>query len=148
MKFAFRLEQVTRAYRAMTGDMDQTGPPLRFDGRCDILVGGIGEASVTITTTRPDVIFCIGTTCGTSYTFRWNDIFRSIRQTVQIDVFKTPDAPVSQLLGGGRSAVDIYIDYYKNERLGYTTLDVYVNGTRIAHCYKRVEVSKELKSWT
>jgi hypothetical protein len=148
VKFGFRLTQIAKAYRAMTGDMDQTGPPLRFDGWCDIFVNGIGEASVTITATRPDVMFCIGTTCGTSYTFKWKDIFRSIRQVVQIDVFKAPDAPVFQLLGGGRSVVDIYIDYYENEYVGYTTLDVYVNGTRIASCYRRVEVSKELKSWT
>jgi hypothetical protein len=73
---------------------------------------------------------------------------RSIRQTVPIDVFKTPDAPASQLLGGGRSVVDIYIDYYKNEYLGYRTLDVYVNGTLVASCYRRVEASKELRSWT
>jgi hypothetical protein len=140
--------QVTQAYRAVTGDMDQTGLPLRFDGWCDIFVNGIGEASVTITATRPDVTFCIGTTCGTSYTFKWRDVVRSIREIVTIDVFKTPDAPASQLLGGGRSVVDIYIDYYKNEYLGYRTLDVYVNGTSVASCYRRVEVSKELGSWT
>jgi hypothetical protein len=148
MKFSFRLKQIARAYRAMTGDMDQTGPPLQFDGWCDIFVNGIGEASVTITATRPDVTFCIGTACGTSYTFKRKDVVRSIRRTVQIDVFKTPDAPASQLLGGGRSVVDIYIDYYENEDLGYTTLDVYVNGARVAHCYRRVEASKELRSWT
>jgi hypothetical protein len=147
-KFAFRLKQIAHAYRAMTGDMDQTGPPLRFDGSCNIFVNGIGEASVTITATRPDVMFCIGTTCGTSYTLKWKDIVRSIRQTVPIDVFKTPDAPASQLLGGGRSVVDIYIDYYENEYFGYTTLDVYVNGTPVAHCYRRVEVSKTSMSWT
>jgi hypothetical protein len=71
VKLPFRLIQTTQAYRAMTGDMDQTGPPLQFDGWCDIFVNGIGEASVTITATRPDVMFCIGTTCGTSYTFKW-----------------------------------------------------------------------------
>jgi hypothetical protein len=143
-KRAIRLIQIAQAYRAMTGDMDQTGPPLRFDGWCNIFVNGIGEASVTITTTRPDVMFCIGTTCGTSYTFKWKDIFRSIRQVVQIDVFKTPDAPASQLLGGGRSVVDIYTDYYDDDHLGYTILNVYVNGTRVTQCYRRVEVSKEL----
>jgi hypothetical protein len=147
MKREIRLIQVTQAYRAMTGDMDQTGPPLRFDGWCDIFVNGIGETSVTITATRPDVMFCIGTTCGTSYTLKWNDIVRSIRQIVTIDVFKTPNAPASQLLRGGRSVVDIYIDYYENEYFGYTTLDVYINGTLVAHCYRRVEVSKELVPW-
>jgi len=146
-KRTIRLIQTTQAYRAITGDMDQTGPPLRFDGSCDILVNGIGEASVIITTTRPDVVFCIGMTCGTTYTFRWRDIMRSIRQTVLIDVFKAPDAPASQLLGGGRGVVDVYIDYYDNEYLGYTTLDVYVNGTRIASCYRRTGVSKELIPW-
>jgi hypothetical protein len=73
---------------------------------------------------------------------------RSIRQIVTIDVFKTPNAPASQLLGGGRSVVDIYIDYEDDEYVGYTTLDVYVNGTRVAHCYRRVEVSKTSMSWT
>jgi hypothetical protein len=132
----------------MTGDMDQTGPPLRFDGWCDIFVNGIGEASVTITATRPDVMFCIGTTCGTSYTLKWKDIVRSIGQTVAIDVFKAPNAPASQLLGGGRSVVNIYIEYYDNKYVGYTTLDVYVNGTRIASCYRRTSVSKETTFWT
>jgi hypothetical protein len=148
VKFGFRLKQVARAYRAMTGDMDQTGPPLRFDGSCNIFVNGIGEASVTITATRPDVIFCIGTTCSTSYTLKWKDIVRSIGQPVAIDVFKAPDAPASQLLGGGRSVVDIYIDYYENEYLGYTTLDVYVNGTRVASCYRQTSVSIIPTSWT
>ena len=148
VEFGFRLKQVARAYRAMTGDMDQTGPPLRFDGSCNIFVNGIGEASVTITATRPDVMFCIGTTCGASYTLKWKDIVRSIRQTVSIDVFKAPDAPASQLLGGGRSVVDIYIDYYENEYLGYTTLDVYVNGTRVASCYRGTSVSIIPTSWT
>ena len=146
-KRSFRLMQVTQAYRAMTGDMGQTGPPLRFDGSCNIFVNGIGEASVTITATRPDVMFCIGTTCGTSYTLKWKDIMRSIRQIVTIDVFKAPDAPASQLLGGGRSVVNIYIDYYENEYLGYTTLDVYVNGTRVASCYRQTVVSTKLEPW-
>jgi len=146
-KLAFRLIQVAKAYRAMTGDMDQTGLPLRFDGWCNIFVNGIGEASVAITATRPDVVFCIGTTCGTSYTFKWKDVVRSIRQTVQIDVFKAPDAPASQLLGGGRSAVDIYIDYYDSGYPGYTTLDVYVNGTRVASCYRSTTISTETVPW-
>jgi hypothetical protein len=148
MKITFRLKQVARAYRAMTGDMDQTGPPLRFDGSCDILPNDIGEASVAITATRPDVMFCIGTTCGTSYTLKWKDIVRLIGQTVTVDVFKAPDAPASQLLGGGRSVVNIHIDYYDNDYLGYTTLDVYVNGTRIASCYKQISASKIPMSWT
>jgi hypothetical protein len=150
VKRAFRLTQVARAYRAMTGDMDQTGPPLRYDGWCNIFVNGIGEASVTITTTRPDVVFCIGTTCGTSYTFKWKDIVRSIHQTVPIAVFKAPDAPASQLLGGGRSVVDIYIDYYDSgyySGYGYVTLDVYVNGTRVASCYRGTTVSTETVPW-
>jgi hypothetical protein len=114
-----RLIQTTQAYRAMTGDMDQTGPPLRFDGSCDISYycgdGPCylrGSASVTFTTLRPDVIICVGTNCGVSYTFSWSSWSTgSVHQIVPIDVFKTPDAPVSQLLGGGRGAVDIYIDY-------------------------------------
>jgi hypothetical protein len=145
-KREIRLIQTTQAYRAVTGDMDQTGPPLRFYGWCDIFVNGIGEASVTITTTRPDVMFCIGTTCGTSYTLRWRDVTRSIRQTVQIDVFKTPDAPASQLLGGGRGVVDIYVVYRDSEY--YTYIYVYVNDTRIAGCYRRTDTSRELRSWT
>jgi hypothetical protein len=36
IKREIRLMQMTQAYRAMTGDMDQTGPPLRFDGSCNI----------------------------------------------------------------------------------------------------------------
>jgi hypothetical protein len=147
-KLAFRLIQTAKAYRAMTGDMDQTGPPLRFDGQCNIFVNNIGEASVTIIATRPDVVFCIGTTCSTSYTFKWKDIVRSIRQIVQIDVLKAPDAPASQLLGGGRSVVDIYIDYYDSGSPGYTTLNVYVNGTNIASCYKETTVSIIPTSWT
>jgi hypothetical protein len=92
-------------------------------------------------------MFCIGTTCGTSYTLKWKDVVRSIGQTVAIDVFKAPDAPASQLLGGGRSVVDIYIDYYENEYLGYTTLDVYVNGTRVASCYRQTVASTKLEPW-
>jgi len=147
MKIAFRLKQIAHAYRAMTGDMDQTGPPLRFDGSCNILPNGIGEASVAITATRPDVMFCIGTACGTSYTLNWKDVARSIGQTVTIDVFKVPNAPASQLLGGGRSVVNIYIDYYDSESLGYTTLDVYVNGTRVASCYRQTSTSAIPMSW-
>jgi len=147
VKREIRLIQTTQAYRAMTGDMDQTGPPLRFDGSCNILPNGIGEASVAIIATRPDVMFCIGMACGTSYTLNWKDIVRSISQTVTIDVFKVPDAPASQLLGGGRSVVNIYIDYYDSESLGYTTLDVYVNGTRVASCYRQTSVSKETVPW-
>jgi hypothetical protein len=146
MKFAFRLKQVAQAYRAMTGDIDQTSLPLRFDGSCNILPNGIGEASVAITATRPDVMFCIGTTCGTSYTLKWKDVVRSNSQTVTVDVFKVPDAPASQLLGGGRSVANIYIDYYNSA--GYTTLDVYVNGTRVAECYRQISVSIIPMSWT
>jgi hypothetical protein len=147
VKRAIRLIQTAKAYRAMTGDMDQTGPPLRFDGWCNILPNGIGEASVAITATRPDVVFCIGTTCGTSYTSKWKDIVRSIRQTVPIAVFKAPDAPASQLLGGGRGVVDIYIDYYDSGSPGYTILNVYVNGTRVASCYRETTVSTETVPW-
>ncbi len=113
MKREIRLLQTTQAYRAMTGDMGQTGPPLRLDGSCDIdFPYPYGRASVTITTLRPDVIICVGTNCGTSYTFSWS-FWRpgSVRQIVPIHVFKTPDAPASQLLGGGRGAVDIYVEY-------------------------------------
>jgi hypothetical protein len=71
VKREIRLIQTTQAYRAMTGDMDQTGPPLRFDGSCNIDAYKNGYASVTIATLRPDVIFCVGTNCGTSYTLSW-----------------------------------------------------------------------------
>ncbi len=149
VKREIRLMQVTQAYRAMTGDMDQTGPPLRFDGSCDIDVYRNGYASVTIATLRPDVIFCVGTNCGTSYTLSWS--FQrpgSVRQIVPIHVFKTPDAPASQLLGGGRGAVDIYVvfdyvDYYNRH-----DLYVYVNGTLVAECHRETSVSRELTSWT
>jgi hypothetical protein len=62
-KFAFRLKQIAHAYRAMTGDMDQTGPPLRFDGSCNIFVNGIWSRRLSqLPPLRPDVMFCIGTT--------------------------------------------------------------------------------------
>jgi hypothetical protein len=133
VKRAIRLIQVTQAYRAMTGDMDQTGPPLRFDGSCNIDVYNNGYASVTIATLRPDVIFCVGTNCGVSYTFSWS-FWRpgSARQIVPIHAFKAPDAPVSQLLGGGRGAVDIYVEYDYVEYYNRYDLYVYVNGTLVA----------------
>jgi hypothetical protein len=141
---AIRLMQVAQAYRAMTGDMDQTGLPLRFDGSCDIDFSyPYGRASVTIATLRPDVIFCVGVNCGTSYTFSWT-LQRSgtVRQIVPIHVFKTPDAPASQLLGGGRGVIDIYVEYH------YRDLYVYVNGTLVAKCRRENTISRELASWT
>ena len=154
-KREIRLIQTTQAYRAMTGDMDQTGPPLRFDGSCDIDVYRNGRASVTIATLRPDVIFCVGTNCGVSYTFSWTlpppDIAMvpgTVHQVVPIDVFKAPDAPASQLLGGGRGAVDIYVYYDYVSYYNRYDLYVYVNGTRIAECHRETSVSKSLMSWT
>jgi hypothetical protein len=142
-----RLIQVTQAYSAMTGDIDQTGPPLRFDGSCDIDFYSHGRASVTITALRPDVIFCVGVHCGTSHTLSW-DISSpgGVRQTVPIYVFKVPGAPASQLLGGGRSVIDIYFEYYRDPYL--EQIDVYVNGTHIAHCHVHIVVSKKFESWT
>ncbi|MFZ8841478.1 MAG: hypothetical protein ACO2PM_21670 [Pyrobaculum sp.] len=154
-KRAFRLMQVTQAYRSMTGDMDQTGPPLRFDGSCNInyyCEGSLcylrGNASVAIVTLRPDVIICVGTSCGASYTFSWSS-WRpgSVRQIVPIHVFKTPDAPASQLLGGGRGAADIYIVYDYVEYYNRYDLYVYVNGTLVAECHRETSVSRELASW-
>jgi hypothetical protein len=156
VKRAIRLIQVTQAYRAMTGDMDQTGPPLRFDASCDIDFSyPYGRASVTITTLRPDVIFCVGVNCGTSYTFSWTlsppgpyTFPRTVRQIASIHVFKAPDAPVSQLLGGGRGAIDIYVEYSYNQNVNAYDLEVYVNGTRVAYCRRETSVSRELMSWT
>ncbi len=152
VKRAIRLIQVTQAYRAMTGDMDQTGPPLRFDGSCDI---ERNYASVTITALRPDVIFCVGVNCGTSYTFSWTlpppgpyTFPRTVREIVPIHVFKVPDAPASQLLGGGRAVIDIYVEYSYNRNINAYDLEVYVNGTRVAFCRRETTVSRELVSWT
>jgi hypothetical protein len=140
----------------MTGDMDQTGPPLRFDGSCDISYycdGSLcylrGSASVTIVAVRPDVIICVGTNYGASYTFSWSS-WRpaSVRQIVPIHVFKTPDAPISQLLGGGRGAVDIYVEYDYVDYYNRYDLYVYVNGTRVAECHRETSVSKEMVPWT
>jgi hypothetical protein len=156
VKRAFRLIQTTQAYRAMTGDMDQTGPPLRFDGSCNIdYYCGDGPcylratASVTFVTLRPDVIICVGVNCGPSYTFSWSS-WRpgSVRQIVPIHVFKTPDAPASQLLGGGRGAVDIYVIYDYVSYYDRYDLYVYVNGTLVAECHRETSVSRELASWT
>jgi len=154
-KRSFRLIQTTQAYRAMTGDMDQTGPPLRFDGSCDIryYCDGVfcylrGSASVTVVPTRPDVIICVGTNCGASYTFSWSSSRPgSVRQIIPIDVFKVPDAPASQLLGGGRGAVDIYVKYDYVSYYSRNDLYVYVNGTRVAECHRETSVSRELTSW-
>jgi hypothetical protein len=149
MKREIRLIQTTQAYRATTGDMDQTGPPLRYDGSCNIDVHRNGNASVTIATVRPDVIICVGVNCGTSYTLSWS--FQrpgSVRQIVPIHVFKTPDAPASQLLGGGRGAVDIYVEYDYIEYYDRYDLYVYVNGTLVAECHRETSVSRELASWT
>jgi hypothetical protein len=144
-KRAFLLMQVTQAYRAVTGDMDQTGPPLRFDGSCDIDVYRNGYASVTIAALRPDVIICVGVNCGVSYTLSWS-FWRpeSVRQIVPIHVFKAPDAPVSQLLGGGRGAVDIYVVYDYVSYYNRYDLYVYVNGTLVAKCHRETTVSREL----
>jgi hypothetical protein len=148
VKREIRLIQTTQAYRAMTGDMDQTGPPLRFDGSCNIDVYKNGYASVTIATLRPDVIFCVGTNCGASYTLSWSfQQLGSARQIVPIHVFKTPDAPASQLLGGGRGAADIYVVYDYVEYYSRYDLYVYVNGTLVAECHRQTSVSRELTSW-
>jgi hypothetical protein len=156
VKREIRLIQTTQAYRAMTGDMDQTGPPLRFDGSCDISYycdGSLcylrGSASVAIAPLRPDVIICVGTNCGASYTFSWSFWNTgSVRQIVPIDVFKTPNAPISQLLGGGRGVVDIYVEYDYVDYYNRYDLYVYVNGTRVAECHRETSVSRELMSWT
>ena len=147
VKREIRLMQVAQAYRAMTGDMDQTGLPLRFDGSCDIYYHN-GRVWVTLRAVRPDVIICVGTHCGTSYTFSWS--LRSLERVhlaVSIHVFKAPNAPASQLLGGGRGVVNIYAEFigYPN---GDYDLYVYVNGTLVARCYEQVTVSRESRSWT
>jgi hypothetical protein len=157
MKREIRLMQTTQAYRAVTGDMDQTGPPLRFDGSCDIDYHCIdtydcylrGSASVRFVALRPDVIICAGTHCGASYTLSWS-FWRpgSVRQIVPIHVFKAPDAPASQLLGGGRCAADIYVEYSYNQYANIYNLYVYVNGTLVARCHRETTVSRELASWT
>ncbi len=155
MKREIRLIQTAKAYRAMTGDMGQTGPPLRLDGSCDIdFPYPYGRASVTITTLRPDVIICVGTNCGTSHTLSWTFpspynlmIPITAHQTVSIHVFKTPDAPASQLLGGGRGVIDIYVEYSYNRNVDAYDLEVYVNGTRVAYCRRQTTVSRELRSW-
>ena len=149
VKRAIRLIQTMQAYRAITGDMDQTGLPLRFDASCSIDYYGNGHASVTITTLRPDVIFCIGTSCGTSYTFSWWwNRPGSVYQIVPIHVLKTPDAPVSQFLGGGRGEVVIYAYYDYVEWYNRDDVYVYVNGIRIAECHRVVSASKSSASWT
>jgi hypothetical protein len=156
MKIAFRLKQITHAYRAMTGDMDQTGPPLRFDGSCNIdyHCGGSlcylrGTASVAIVALRPDVIICVGTNCSVSYTLSWSFWQPGgARQIVPIHVFKTPDALASQLLGGGRGAADIYVYYDYIDYYNRYDLYVYVNGTLVAECHRETTVSRELTSWT
>jgi hypothetical protein len=63
-------------------------------------------------------------------------------------VFKAPDAPASQLLGGGRGVIDIYVEYSYNRNVGAHDLEVYVNGTRVAECRRQTTVSRELRSWT
>ena len=141
----------------MTGDMDQTGPPLRFDGSCDIDYHCTdtyscylrGSASVRFVALRPDVIICVGVNCGASYTLSWS-FWRpgSVRQIVPIHVFKAPDAPASQLLGGGRGAADIYVVYSYNQYADIYNLYVYVNGTLVAECHRETTVSRELASWT
>ncbi len=147
MKREIRLIQTTQAYRAMTGDMDQTGPPLRIDGSCDIEYGG--HASVRIVSLRRDVIFCVRTNCGASYTFSWSFLGPGVaREIVPIHVFKTPDAPASQLLGGGRGVIDIYVEYSYNRNVDADDLEVRVNGTLIAFCRRKTSVSREFRSWT
>jgi hypothetical protein len=154
MKREIRLIQTTQAYRAMTGDMDQTGLPLRFDGSCDVDRYGNGRVWVTFRAVRPDVIICVGTNCGVSCTFSWSGWLSANRgipitvdQTVPIHVFKVPDAPVSQLLGGGRGAARIYIYFDYNGYYDRYDLYVYVNGTRVAECHAGTSVSRELMPW-
>jgi hypothetical protein len=62
-------------------------------------------------------------------------------------VFKAPNAPASQLLGGGRGAVDIYVEYDYVEYYNRYDLYVYVNGTLVAECHRETSVSRELASW-
>jgi hypothetical protein len=160
-KREIRLMQVSQAYSAMTGDMDQTGLPVRFDGSCNIDYicdeGGEcpfgGRASVTITTLTPNAVFCVGTTCGTSYTLSWRFYgyaSKSVNQTVPIYVFNVPNAPASQLLGGGRAVVKIDVKYIVYGGWDSDTFEVYVyvNDTRVAYCYRKVDLTKVSSSWT
>jgi hypothetical protein len=63
-------------------------------------------------------------------------------------VFKAPDAPVSQLLGGGRGAVDIYVEYDYVSYYNRYDLYVYVNGTLVAECHRETNTSRETVPWT
>jgi hypothetical protein len=160
-KRAIRLIQTAQAYRAMTGDMDQTGPPLRFDGFCNIdyicdandvcTFGSL--ASVTITTLTPNAVFCVGTVCNVTYTLSWRFYYygsETVSQTVPIYVFNVPNAPASQLLGGGRAVAKIDVNYtvYSSWWSNTYILDVYVNGTQVAHCQRKEVLTEVQSSWT
>jgi hypothetical protein len=63
-------------------------------------------------------------------------------------VFKAPDAPASQLLGGGRGAADIYVVYDYVSYYDRHDLYVYVNGTLVAECHREISTSRETVPWT
>ena len=65
-----------------------------------------------------------------------------------IHVFKAPNAPVSQFLGGGRGVAHIYIDFDYNEYYDRYDLYAYVNGTLVAECHAGTSTSRETHLWT
>ena len=161
VKRAIRLMQVVQAYRAMTGDIDQTGLLLRFDGQCTIdyicdptgTCPWGGYASVTITALTQNAIFCVENVCGTSYTISRTFYYygsATASQIVPIYVFNVPNAPASQLIGGGRAVVKIDFQYrvYSGWYGDIFEVYAYVNGTQVAYCRRETTVSRELRSWT
>jgi len=138
-----------QAHRAATGGVDETDLPVVLGGRCDIDAYNDGFAELSIRSTRPDVLLCVGDSCQQSYSFRWKlERPGSVGQRIGLTVFKTPDASFAQLLGGGKTALDVevvfeYVSYYNRY-----DLYLYVNGVLLAECHRETSTSKASYTYT
>jgi len=116
---------LTQAYRAATGDADETGAPVALSGDCSFDETS-SDLSLTIRALRRDVLICVGTTCGQEIRLRWN---YGVKEDITLYVLKAPTAPAAQVLGGG--AAEFHVD-------GYTDINgwvqLYVNGVEFAYC--------------
>ena len=112
------------AYQAATGDLLQTGLPLKITGSIDCS----GNGHVTFTTAIPNALICVGWTCGQSLTFGPG--------TVSMYVYKIPDTVVaSQYLGGAHAVFVISVRAFQ---AWYWSYYLYVNGTLVAYCEQQV----------
>jgi len=127
---------LTQAYRAATGDVDETGAPVELSGDCFDVDGYL---TLTIRALRRDVLVCAGTVCDQKIKFRWNDW--QVNEKITLYVFKVPTAPAAQVLGGG--VIELHVKGYTDR---YSWADLYVNGVKFAECWSTG--SSEVRGYT